>query len=144
QIDKLSEQEAAFQENQDQLKDDYQKAQVALAEQEERLKNQREKTNTLKTQLNDYQEQYEIYANDLNELLDMQNSAETEEEIERKIASAKADKESITAEIQSMRSNRSERTQLLNDQDRELKEENKQHQAFKEAIQEKEDRKSVV
>ncbi|HLS10366.1 chromosome segregation protein SMC [Lentibacillus sp.] len=138
QIDKLSEQEAAFQENQDQLKDDYQKAQVALAEQEERLKNQREKTNTLKTQLNDYQEQYEIYANDLNELLDMQNSAETEEEIERKIASAKADKESITAEIQSMRSNRSERTQLLNDQDRELKEENKQHQAFKEAIQEKE------
>ncbi|QKY69006.1 chromosome segregation protein SMC [Lentibacillus sp. CBA3610] len=137
-IDKLSEQEETFRENQEQLKEDYQSAQVALAEQEERLKNQREKTNNVQTQLNDYEEQYEIYANDLNELLDVQNSEETEEDIEATISEAKANKDTITAKTQEMRSNRSERTQILQDQDRELKEENKQHQAVKEAIQEKE------
>ncbi|SFB20124.1 condensin subunit Smc [Lentibacillus halodurans] len=138
QIDKLSEQEKTFQENQDQLKKEFQKAQVALAEQEERLKNQREKTNSLQTQLSDYQEQYEIYANDLNELLDMQHSEDSEEEIEANISAAKEHKDTITAKIQEMRANRSERTQFMQDQDRELKEENKKHQAFKEAIQEKE------
>ncbi|WP_010530631.1 chromosome segregation protein SMC [Lentibacillus jeotgali] len=137
-IDKLSRQEASFQENQEQLREDYQKRQVALAEQEERLKNQREKTNSLQTQLSDYEEQYEIIVNDLNELLDMQNSEETEEEMEANISAAKKDKEAITDKIQKMRANRSERTQLMQDQDRELKEENKQHQAFKEAIQAKE------
>lgn len=138
QIDKLSKQEETFQENQEQLKEDYQKVQVTLAEQEERLKNQREKTNSLKTQLSDYEEQYEIIVNDLNELLDMQNSQETEEEIEANISAAKANKEVITEKIQKMRANRSERSQLLQDQDRELKEENKNHQTFKEMIQEKE------
>ncbi|TFJ94636.1 chromosome segregation protein SMC [Lentibacillus salicampi] len=137
-IDKLSEQEETFQENQEQLKEDYQKAQVTLAEQDERLKNQREKTNDLETQLSDYEEQNEIYANDLSELLDMQSTQETEEQIETHISSAKTDKETITEKIQTMRANRSERTQVLQDQDRELKEENKRHQAFKEAIQEKE------
>ncbi|TRM12372.1 chromosome segregation protein SMC [Lentibacillus cibarius] len=138
QIDELSEQEKTFQDNQEQLKTDYQQAQVALAEQEERLKNQREKTNSLQTQLDDYQEQYEIYTNDLNEILEMQHAEETEETIEATIKQAKEDKEAITVNIQKMRSNRSERTQRLQDQDRELKEESKQHQAFKEAIQEKE------
>ncbi len=137
-IDQLSEQETAFQENQEQLKEDCQKARVELAEQEERLKNQQEKTTSLQTQLDDYREQYEIHANDLNELLDVQNTDETEEEIDASISAAKTDKENITAEIQKMRGNRSERTQLLQDQERELKEENRSHQARKEAIQEKE------
>lgn len=137
-IDKLSDEASTLQKNQDQLKEDYQNAQVTLAEQEERLKNQREKTNSLQTQLNDYEAQYEIYANDLNELLDIQNSQETEEEMEDNISKAKNSKDKLTAKIQEVRTARLERNQALQDQDRELKERNKHHQLFKEDIQEKE------
>lgn len=109
-----------------------------MAEQEERLKNQREKTNSLQTQLSDYEEQYEIYSNDLNELVEIENSQETKEEVEENISEAKARKDELTLKIQNMRADRSKRTQDLQDQDRELKERHKQHQLFKEAIQEKE------
>ncbi|GAA0445375.1 chromosome segregation protein SMC [Lentibacillus halophilus] len=137
-IDKLSEQEKTFQDNQEQLKEDYQKEQVTLAEQEERLKNQKEKTDNIHTQLREYQDQYQTYANDLNELLKMQEAEETEETVEANIRKAKEDKEAITAKIQSLRSNRSERSQYVQDQERELKEENKDHNAYQQDIQEKE------
>ncbi|GAB4072454.1 chromosome segregation protein SMC [Barrientosiimonas marina] len=136
-IDKLSEEESAYQENLEQLKDDYQKAQVTLAEQEERLKNQRNKTNDVQSQLNDAREQYERYKKDLDDLQTAEKSKETEDDIDAAISEAKAHKETITETIQTMRSDRSQRTQRLQEQDRELKEETKQHQAFKELIQEK-------
>ncbi|MFB4167528.1 chromosome segregation protein SMC [Virgibacillus sp. JSM 102003] len=138
QIDELTEQEADFKENQEQLQQDLQKEQVNLAEQEERLKNQREKTNTVKEQLTEFQAQYDNYTNDLNDLLEMHNSEETEAEIDQNIQSAKDDKEALTSKIQHMRSERSERTQLMQDQERELKEENKKHQSFMQEIQQKE------
>ncbi|WP_164669032.1 chromosome segregation protein SMC [Virgibacillus doumboii] len=138
QIDKLTNQEKEFKENQEQLQQDYQKAQVSIAEQEERLKSQRDKTKAVQEQLTEYREQFESYSSDLNELLEMQNAEETEAEIDQNIESAKENKEAITASIQRMRSNRSERTQLMQDQERELKEENKKHQAFTQAIQQKE------
>ncbi|GGJ92484.1 chromosome partition protein Smc [Lentibacillus kapialis] len=137
-IDELSKQEETFQENQEQLKEDYQKAQVTLAEQEERLKNQREKANSLQTQLSDLKEQYEVIVNDLNELLDIQDSQETEGDIEANIATAKMNKEAITEKIKTMRSNRSKRTRFLEDKEREIKVDSKRHQEFKEKIQEKE------
>ncbi|MGP4106953.1 chromosome segregation protein SMC [Virgibacillus sp. L01] len=138
QIDELTEQEADFKENQEQLQQDLQKEQVNLAEQEERLKNQREKTNTVKEQLTEIQAQYDKYTNDLNDLLEMHNSEETEAEIDQNIQSAKENKETLTTRIQQMRSDRSERTQLMQDQERELKEENKKHQSFMQEIQQKE------
>lgn len=138
QIDELTTQEAAFKENQEQLQQDYQKAQVSLAEQEERLRSQQEKTNAVKAQLSEYQEQFEAYTKDLNKLLEMQDAEETEAEIDQNIDSAKEGKQALTINIQQMRSRRSERTQLMQDQERELKEENKKRQAFTQAIQQKE------
>ncbi|SEQ59431.1 condensin subunit Smc [Virgibacillus subterraneus] len=138
QINELTEQEADFKENQEQLQQDFQKAQVTLAEQEERLRSQREKTNTVSDQLTEYKAQFEKYASDLNDLLEMQNSTETEADIDQNIKLAKDDKEALTSKIQYMRSNRAERTQLMQDQERELKEENTKHQSFMQEIQQKE------
>ncbi|HLR41144.1 MAG TPA: chromosome segregation protein SMC [Virgibacillus sp.] len=138
QINTLTEQETDFRENQEQLQHDYHQSQVSLAEQEERVKSQREKTNALQKQLSDLQEQYEVYKSDLDNLLSLEETKETESDIGRMIQTKQAEKNKTTKQIQELRSQRADRTKNIQDQDRELKEENKQHQAFIQSIQEKE------
>ncbi|WP_077326137.1 chromosome segregation protein SMC [Virgibacillus siamensis] len=127
-----------LQENREQIQHDLQAERVKFAEQEERWKSQREKRNSIKEQLNGMNEQFSAYTVELEDLLDMQHTSETEEEIDQNLQSVKAEKESIQEQIQQLRSDRLERTQRIQDQGRELKEENKKHQAFVQSIQEKE------
>ncbi|MUK89944.1 chromosome segregation protein SMC [Ornithinibacillus sp. L9] len=137
-INVLTKQETEFKENQEQLQNELHQKQVSLAEQEERTRNQRDKTNTLQAQLQELDEQLTIYTKDLDELLAMKHSDETEEEINASIQGTKAEKESITTSIQDLRSERTKRTQLMQDQERELKQESKHHQTLSQAIQQKE------
>ncbi|MGY0691526.1 chromosome segregation protein SMC [Virgibacillus sp. FSP13] len=138
QIDELTVKDLRFKESQEQMQDDFHQYQVMLAEQEERLKSQREKTNTLTSQLNDLIEQNSSYTKKLEEINDLEQNEVTEEELTEHIQTKQREKEEITSKIQQKRAERSERTQLIQDQERELKEENKQHQGFVEAIQTKE------
>ncbi|MFC4557086.1 chromosome segregation protein SMC [Virgibacillus kekensis] len=137
-IERLTEQEAELRENQDHLQETLQTKRVELAEQDERLKSQREKANGLKEQVAEYTDRHERYATELDELLEMHNGNETEEEIDQQILAAKEDKQTITARIQDMRAERGKRTQIMQDQENELKEENKKHQVFIKSIQDKE------
>ncbi|MFD2044073.1 chromosome segregation protein SMC [Ornithinibacillus salinisoli] len=137
-INTLTEQENEFKENQEQLQHDLHQNQVALAEQEERTRNQRDKTNSLHVQLRDLKKQLSDYTNELNELLEMQYTEETEEEINENIQNTKDEKAKVTTAIQEKRSERGKRTQFMQDQERELKEETKSHQTLSKNIQQKE------
>src|SRR5699024_8126010 len=134
----LDVQNKAFKDNQEQLQKDYHAGQVRLAEQDERLNNQLEKTATCKQQLEELMEQYNQYSTKLAELADVNENDMTEEEITEHIHSKQQEKEQITEKIQEMRTNRSKQTQDIQDQEREIKEENKNHQALADTIQEKE------
>ena len=138
QIDTLSKREETFLENQEQHRQTFHDNQVLLAEQEERLKSQQEKTNNVQVQLQEMQELYDGYAAELKELLGIENGDETEEEIDEMIQVKTEEKDTLTQQIQQKRASRSERTQNVQDAERELKEKNKQHQTFVEAIQQKE------
>ncbi|WP_164215433.1 chromosome segregation protein SMC [Virgibacillus sp. YIM 98842] len=137
-IERLSNQEEEFKKNYEQLQHDFHKEQVTLAELDERLKAQQEKTDANQAQLNELNMQYQKYTNDLEELKTIHEKEETIEEIEERISLKKNEKQDLTYSIQDKRSQRAERSQLLQDQERELKEENKNHQAFQKKIQQKE------
>ncbi|WP_449353959.1 chromosome segregation protein SMC [Virgibacillus natechei] len=137
-IDTLTNQEATFKEKQEQLQSDLHRNQVTLAEQEERVKNQSEKTNTLQRQLTELEMKHKSYTSDLNQLIEVNEMAETEEEIEHTILLKTEEKAKATNAIQLKRSERLERTQLTQDQERELKEENRKHQGYMQVIQQKE------
>ncbi|RDW17864.1 chromosome segregation protein SMC [Oceanobacillus chungangensis] len=138
QIDDLSEQESKFKDNQEKLQNEYYQQQVILAEQDERVKNQREKARMAQNQLEDLQEQYDTMAVELTNLAEMEQSTETAEEIDQTIETSRLEKEEITASIQQKREERTKRTERNIGLETELKEENKKHQIFVQAIQEKE------
>lgn len=138
QIDGLSKQELEWKENQDQIQQDYHHYQVLLAEQEERVKNQQEKTNILKERLTEQTERFTKIAEELEELISISQSNETEEEINGKLIEKSKEKEAITSSIQEMRSDRMARTQRMQDEERELKEESKKHHGILQQIQQKE------
>ncbi|SES74355.1 condensin subunit Smc [Oceanobacillus limi] len=137
-IDQLTEQEKSFKENREQLQQELHQNQVSLAEQEERLKNQRLKTRTLHEQIEELREQLDVYTNELEQLIALKHGEETEEEMDASIHQTKAEKDTITESIQTKRSERTKQTQLMQDQERELKEETKQHQVLSQTIQHKE------
>lgn len=127
-IDQLSSKEAIMKENHGELQQELHEKQVLLAEQEERLKNQREKSDSVEKQLSEAKQQYDRYAGELNDLLEYELSEESEQEIETTIERKSEEKQSLTADIQTERSARLRRTQLLQEKDKELKEENYAHQ----------------
>ncbi|MEN2766478.1 chromosome segregation protein SMC [Ornithinibacillus xuwenensis] len=137
-IDMLSKQEVEFKENQDQLQNDYHQYQVQLAEQEERVRNQQEKTNALQGQISELTDRHDSYVDELDELIKLSQSNETEDEINEKLHEKSSEKETITTSIQELRAERMARTTRMQDNERELKEENKTHQQLMEKLQQKE------
>lgn len=137
-IDDLVKQETEFQESREQIKHDLHHFEISLAEQDERVRHQQEKVMTIEKQLNETTEQYQTHIEDLNNLHDLQNTEESEIEIDQQIHSKKQKTEVLTIKIQEKRSKRLQDTQSMEDQERELKEEHKQHQLAVQAIQQKE------
>ncbi|WP_067729324.1 chromosome segregation protein SMC [Oceanobacillus damuensis] len=137
-IDTLSNQDEKYKENKEIMQSDLHKFQITLAEQEERVKYQREKTNVVQQQLNSLEEQYEKNDNELRNMLEFENSEETEADMDQMILTAKTEKESSTEKIQQLREERVKQTQHVQEIEKELKEENSTHQKFLQAIQQKE------
>lgn len=135
-IEKLTEQKNAFHENKEQLDEEFHRLQVIFAEQDERVKYQREKTDSLQRQVDELNEQHETYTNELQELIRMKESEIDEQEIAQNIVENQQRKETLLQRIQDERSERAKRSQRLQDQEREVREENKQQQAFVRSVQE--------
>lgn len=137
-MNELIDQDSELKENQEQLENALHKSQITLAEQEERVKSQYDKTNTLHRQLDELKDQHTLFDIRLQELSARKQDGETETEINENIQLAFMEKNKVAAEIQEKRSDRSNRTVRIQDQEREIKEEQKQHQAIMKEIQHKE------
>ena len=137
-IDSLTNEEAAFKENKKMLQDNLHQLQIQLAEQEERVKYQREKTNSTGEQLDKLKEQHHNYAKELSNLLEIEQSKETEEEVAARIAAAKQEKEMLTNEIHQKRTERAQQTQYVLDEEKERKEKSNRLQILQQSIQQKE------
>ncbi|WP_087972937.1 chromosome segregation protein SMC [Oceanobacillus rekensis] len=137
-IDLLTKQDTKFKENKEAMQSELHQFQITLAEQDERVKNQREKTNSVQQQLSSLLGKQSKLEKELNNFLELETSGETEADMDQMIQSAKKEKVASTSEIKEMRSNRLAQTKLVEDMERELKEENKNHQQFLQTIQQKE------
>jgi len=137
-IDQLTSQANVLKENQDQIQRDLHQNQVLLAEQEERIRSQAEKTATIQRQLKETEEQYEGFTKELDELHQIHQTDITEEKIMMQIQTEKEKIDELTAEIQEKRTKRANKTELMNDQERELKAENTNYHIFIESIQKQE------
>src|SRR5690625_3907688 len=137
-IDKLTKEETTFKENRDQLKQHLHDYQVSLAEQDERIKYQQEKTVSLNNQLVEAQQKHHDYSFELEQIIDMIQSEEPQEVVEEKIKTNTNLKLQLQKEIQEYRTERSERTQRMTDAENELKGENNLHKDCIEKVQKKE------
>ncbi|HLR01599.1 MAG TPA: chromosome segregation protein SMC [Virgibacillus sp.] len=137
-IDQLTEQETNFESEKSAVQNTLHQFQVKLAEQEERIRNQQDKTNELKQQLDEARKQYDRQQTELVELLSIQQTEETAAEMDQLIQEKTAEKQSVTEQIQTNRSERLNKTQMMEDKTREIKEVTKQHDIFLKKIQEKE------
>ncbi|WP_404452588.1 chromosome segregation protein SMC [Virgibacillus necropolis] len=137
-IDELGEQENKLRENKEQVQHDFHKSQILLAELEERVKNQRDKTKALAEDIEEENRQFVSHRDKLQELIELKENEVTETQITNYIEKYLAEKEEVTNDIQEKRRNRSNLTQFVQDSERELKEQNKSHQAIIKQVQDKE------
>lgn len=137
-VDQLTEQEINYTSEKESMQHTLHERKVQLAEQEERLRNQREKTTTLKKQLEDTQQQHNRQKKELTELFSMEQSEDVAADIDHKIQNKSEEKQAMTDSIQAKRSERLQQTQHMEDKNREIKQLTKQHQACLETLQAKE------
>lgn len=137
-IDKLTIEQSLFKENQEKLQEMIHENKLTLAKQEERYLSQNDEVKRLTEQLRITSDSLKEYTDRLEELIEFASENETEEEIDHMIEKEKENKSQLTIQIQERRTERSHRTKEINDEERELREENKQHQAFISSIQQKE------
>ncbi|WP_407267987.1 chromosome segregation protein SMC [Radiobacillus sp. PE A8.2] len=138
QIDTLSKQQFDYQQNHNELQEQYHKLQVTLAEQEAQVRNQTEKTDAIRTSLEETRQLYQTNQESLLELEELHQSNDKIEDLDTQLTTKKETKETTVEEIQSLRQQRLSLTQAIQDQERELKEQNRSHQGLVKAIQEKE------
>ncbi|MDC3412915.1 chromosome segregation protein SMC [Aquibacillus sp. 3ASR75-11] len=138
QMDTLTAQQTENRQNKSQLQTKHHELEVTLAQQDARVKNQQEKTRTLeagieevKQALHDNQEQWD-------QLIQLNESEATEEELAVQIEEKQSDKDHVTSLIQSTRQERYNRSQKMQDQEREMKEQNRLHHSLLQALQDKE------
>ena len=138
QIDLRTKDLEAFKDNRQQLQQHLHQAEIALAEQEERERYQREKTAGQMKRLEEARQSYEEAAGELKELEELHEKQESGITMDEQIASHTDRREQLLIKIQEQRGDRQKRTQLLQDAERELKEEGREHQEKIKSIQQKE------
>ncbi|MCF3942462.1 chromosome segregation protein SMC [Oceanobacillus alkalisoli] len=138
QIEQLTKEESAVKENRELLKEKYHEQKLLLAKQEERYRNQSDKVKNLKKQIDLTATRLKGNIEKLIELDSILENKETEESINASITEEKVTKETLTTSIQELRSERANRTQTINDEENELREENKRSQSMLANIQQQE------
>ena len=138
QIEQLTKEESAVKENRELLQEKYHEQKLLLAKQEERYRNQSDKVKNLKKQIDLTATRLKGNIEKLTELDSILENKETEESIDASITEEKVTKETLTTSIQELRSERANRTQTINDEENELREENKRSQSMLANIQQQE------
>ena len=136
-IDELTKQETALKESKEKRQAELHQLQILLAEQEERVKNSEANTSKLEEELAGLKEQYTTHSSELKMMNEIEEQ-ETEEKIEERINHFSTEKKALSQVIQQKRSKRLEASTLLEDEERELKEMNKQLQQSAEEMKQKE------
>ncbi|MBN6205957.1 chromosome segregation protein SMC [Ralstonia pickettii] len=137
-IDKLTLEESQFKENQEQLQEKLHESKLSLAKQQERFRSQADHVSRLEQQLQADSDLLKEYTAKLEDLVQIAAGVETEVEIDQAIEAEKETKANLTSDIQEKRTARSNRTRQIDDEERELREENKRYQALLSSIQQKE------
>src|SRR5699024_2575308 len=106
------------------------------AEQDERVKYHREKTDSLQRQADELNEQHETYTNELKERIRVKEAEIDEQKIAQKIVENQQRKETQLQRIQDDRTQRATRSQRAQEQEREGREENKHQPACVRSVQE--------
>lgn len=134
----LTEQQATFHEDQQAWQGKLHEAEIEYAEQKERFKNQQTKVETIKHNEQRASEQYATYETELQELLELQQSTNRVGQFEEKINVATKRIEELQQSIQKKRQKRYEQTVWIENEERELREEQKRVQQLLQEIQKKE------
>ncbi|MUV39993.1 Chromosome partition protein Smc [Lentibacillus sp. JNUCC-1] len=137
-IDQLTKDKDEIEQNRQQLQQELQNHQVDYAEQAARIDSQKDKVETLHAQLSEAQSELKEHTEALEELLELKEAETTEADMAETIAALQSDKETLTNRIKEERSDRFRRSQNVQTEERELKEEHKKHQALSQQLQETE------
>lgn len=137
-IDLLTKQENEFKDSEKIDEKQLHALQINLAEQDERIKYQQEKSQNIKAHLETETEQHQINADELSKLLDIEQMKESENDINDKIEQYTNNKEKFSRSIENKRSERQNKIQRISDRELELKQQQKQQQVFVTTLQQKE------
>ncbi|SDJ72980.1 chromosome segregation protein SMC [Sediminibacillus albus] len=137
-IDDLNKQQSDHQQNQDKLQSKHHQLEVTMAEQEAQVNSQKEKCQSLERQYTETYQSLQDNIKQLQQIYEFQNNAETEQEIDEKLLEKRRHKEKVTQLIQARRQERSDKTERMNDQEREIKEKNRLYQSIAQDLQDKE------
>ncbi|WP_080874785.1 chromosome segregation protein SMC [Oceanobacillus timonensis] len=137
-IDSLTEEEAKLKETREKLQDTFYEVKVALAEQEERYKNQKANTKALETQLERALQEKNEANEELETIAAIKNQEETEEEMEANITNARNSKQEITESIEKQRQKRKTSAEQQQSLEEKLKKAQEQFKATNEQYQKQE------
>lgn len=137
-IDALTKKDTTLKENEAQLQETLHQYQISFAELEERSKHQREKTEEIKQQLQDLQKQHEASESNLQQLLDETYEKRNVAELTESMQTKQQLIDQMTKDMQHKRTLRLKYTQLIEDEEREIREEHKKHEKLLQHIQETE------
>lgn len=137
-IDELTGRKQSFEENREQITQDLHRLEINLAEIDERLKNQLDRTKITEENLLREESAYESSRNELKELMKSQERESTIKELTSFIEKTDEEKKELTEIIQGKRNQRLQLMKDLEDDEREVKEKNKVYEQFVDKLQEKE------
>jgi chromosome segregation protein len=137
-IETLTKEEAEVKENRERVQDEFHEKKLIHAQQEERYRNQLTQVRQLEEEMKEATDSLEENRTQLDDLDQFIDSEETEDSLQQAIEKEKGEKTNLNEIIQAYRHDRSTRTQHISDEERELREENKQNQLLLNRIQEEE------
>jgi len=137
-INQLTKKQQTLQQNEQNAQKRLHELQIFIAEQEERTKSHQERINTLHTQLNELEEEYATIVDQINELLELEQSSNLEQELEEKILECKEERQKTVQMIENKQEKRKQKNTHIDDEEREIRQLYKLHENFVREIQEKE------
>lgn len=137
-IEEKTNEQKTLQQNEQQNREKLHELQLENAEQNERYKNHNEKVNSLHEMFQSYQEKLKEMDENLHEIEKLEKQVENIDEIETKISKLRKEREQITTNIDELQQVRKEKLQAIEDEEREVKTQQKLLEQKQTFLQEKE------
>lgn len=137
-ITQLTNEQQLIEKNEKRLQVDLHQLQLKSTELEERKRNHEEKNSMLKKQLEDLEKDYQKVMVEMQNIVQAEQNKLSETELTNQIESYRNERQETTAEIKSVRHERQKKLQWVEDEITNLQAEQRLHEQFVRAIQEKE------